>query len=144
MTNLLIVEDEHIMLKMWEKLLSNWQPSPSLQAHLFSCPFKAYDHLKEKGGDILLTDYQLPLMTGHELILKALKILPDLRVILTTCYMANPRIYKTPNSFIHLVKKPYTDIEQLKEFLSLFIQDSNEISHRETDTPLDGVYIWDL
>jgi len=64
---------------------------------------------------ILLTDLGLPGMTGRQLIVEALRLKPDLKIIVASGYASEKDSGELPSSAVHLMK-PF-DIDQLRRAL---------------------------
>jgi len=71
-----------------------------------SDPHRALDELREQRFDVLITDLDMPQMTGQELMKRAWEIDPDLDVILISGY-ALPDVSDNPK--VRQLPKPFTD-----------------------------------
>lgn len=76
----LLVEDDSLSVKLYVKLLSKWGYDVSYTNN----GMLALKMLEEESYDLLLTDNQLPLMTGSELVEKVMKTRPTLKTLIVT------------------------------------------------------------
>lgn len=76
----LLVEDDSLSVKLYVKLLSKWGYDVSYANN----GMLALEMLEEESYDLLLTDNQLPLMTGSELVEKVMKTRPTLKTLIVT------------------------------------------------------------
>jgi PAS domain S-box-containing protein len=80
--HIMVVDDENSIAKYLQELFIHC----GYKVSVFTDPGQALQALTEQASryDLLLTDQSMPIMTGTELIEKALKINPDLAVIICT------------------------------------------------------------
>lgn len=109
---ILIAEDNHDLNKSLGDLLN-------MEGHLCSNyldPQEALSNLKDNDYDILLTDLKMPGLDGIELTEKALKIRPDMRVIIMTAFSSMPSVIKAIRLGVdNYILKPF----KVKELLFL-------------------------
>lgn len=138
--DIVVVEDDPSLFKFWKRL-SKTIPCKSFT--IINSPEEAVEWITKNPADVLLTDLSMPGMTGSELIKRASKIKPDLKTILTSGFIGETAQYHGLCQFLHIVKKPYMNIDHLREFLMLFVENANEISLIENEET-DGIYVWEL
>jgi FixJ family two-component response regulator len=61
-----LTDDDRTTLFLVERLLK--QTFPEAEVACFDCPLKAFEHIRLKGTDALITDHGMGPMTGTELI----------------------------------------------------------------------------
>jgi len=104
--NILLADDDskiHLIVTMWLQKNDHWvEIAPNGQ--------KALEMLKQGGFDCLITDINMPLMNGIELVRETLKLPrpPDLILILTSrCDIQQlRRHFNDPK--VHLLNKPFS------------------------------------
>ncbi|WP_420387268.1 response regulator [Roseivirga sp.] len=76
----LLVEDDAISLKIYSKLLNSW----GYEVHYANDGFLALQMMEEKHYDLLLTDNQLPFLSGIELAKRVESTYHNTKVIMVT------------------------------------------------------------
>ncbi len=103
MYNLLIVDDEKIIRDGLYELLS-MEDSLELNLLLAASAIEAVEILEEKKVDIILTDIQMPKMTGIELMEVVLERWPFCKVIFLTGYSDFDYVYKVHEHARYILK----------------------------------------
>ncbi|MBI2083754.1 MAG: response regulator [Deltaproteobacteria bacterium] len=139
-----VVDDNEILLRAWRKILDKQE----CQTFITSDPFEALSYLTSNGVDILIADVVMPYMDGFELIQKAQASFPQLRIILTTGYVCDFQKIKlhveTPD--IHVLLKPYNDIQQIRKFLTRVLEDDDTLDTEDSFKNPDDIriHLWAL
>lgn len=139
--SLIIVDDDPTLCKIWERILKQ---VPCKSYKILSSPLEALEYAAYADADILLTDLKMPTMNGIQLIKEVQKINPQIKPIITTAYLQDTKSFSNLGAFIHIIKKPFKDLDCLKELLMLFLQNAGEVSNVELEEEDEGVYVWDL
>ena len=79
---ILVVDDEELIGRLVVRILGGL----GYEVHAMSDPLQAAAVLAETAFDLLITDVQMPKMSGLELILEAKSLQPDLRVVIMSGY----------------------------------------------------------
>lgn len=137
---ILVVEDDPSLFRFWNRFLKT---IPCGQYKILSSPVEALQVAKEFKPHILVTDLSMPGMNGIELIQAVHAIAPDTRMVITSGFIENTRPLADAGIFAHVVKKPYLNLEHLKEFFTLLLKDADEIT-RAHSLKSQGAYYWDL
>ncbi|RAI92152.1 response regulator [Algoriphagus yeomjeoni] len=77
---ILLLDDDRIQKILLEKRLI--KINPGIEIVYFDMPDKALEYLKSESVDLILSDLNLPEMSGWEFVEEASKFSPDSRVIL--------------------------------------------------------------
>lgn len=141
-TCILIVEDDPILLKLWVRLSKDF---PKHQFHIFNSAAAAFLAIQGKHikPDILLTDVVMPEMSGLELIATTQPFNGSMKTIATTTQTHNEKQFQGIAPFIHVLKKPYKNIDNLKELLLIFLEQQSILEDVEKNEQ-EGVFVWDL
>lgn len=134
---ILVVEDDPSLNRAWHRLLKGL---PGVTCHVSENALAALNWLEHNSADVLLTDITMPKMNGLDLIRLVQKKYPGMKVIATSAHIQD---VEGVDMFLHIIKKPYKNIETLKALLALFLESSQEISQIELKDP-QGSYVWDL
>ncbi|UAA38053.1 PAS domain-containing protein [Paraneptunicella aestuarii] len=80
--HIVMVDDEHTITEVWGQILSQ----KKFQVTTFNQPEKAWEYIQthHESIDLLLSDYDMKVMTGAELCAKTRKICPTLPIIMLT------------------------------------------------------------
>lgn len=153
MYNLLIVDDEKIIRDGIYELLS-MEDSLELNLLLAASAVEAIDILENKKVDIILTDIQMPKMTGIELMKVVLKKWPFCKVIFLTGYSDFDYVYEVheharyilkaeeDEKIIGIVKETLEDLEN--DFLvEKMVEKSNALQKRQLAIKRLQ-FLWDL
>ena len=135
-SRIVIVEDEPALLAMWGRI---FRELGCADFWLFSDPFQARIFLQRQKCDILISDVNMPGLNGYELARMTLVKNPDAAVVLTTAYTIDLARFNLKDCRFHLLHKPYSDIEAVKNFIvqvisgHLEFEESSEDSFSEND-----------
>src|SRR3990167_1070437 len=141
-TCILIVDDDPILLKLWIRLSKDF---PKHQFNIFNSSQTAL--LAIQGGhikpDILLTDVIMPEMDGLELISNVQSFNASMKTIATTTHTRNEKQFQGIAPFVHVIKKPYKNLDNLRELLLIFLEQQSILEDVEKNEQ-QGVFVWDL
>ncbi len=123
---ILVLDDEENYAQMLQSLLQqNYFLVDSATR-----PEQALVALQEKGYDLVISDYKMPVMDGADFLLKARQINPDLPFILVSGLMNTPELVKVANMGVTLVlEKPLdvpTFLAHVKRFVTPFAPEEYE------------------
>jgi DNA-binding response OmpR family regulator len=93
MMKILIVEDEVNLLNTLSRVLLN-EMGAHTEIELCRTAELAWKKLEAEAYDLLISDWHLPGMSGFQLILKARKAYPDLKIIFMTAYVCEEIVEK--------------------------------------------------
>ncbi|OGX43852.1 MAG: hypothetical protein A3G38_02240 [Omnitrophica WOR_2 bacterium RIFCSPLOWO2_12_FULL_51_8] len=136
-----VVEDDPTMCRLWGRLLSQIN---GLNFVVFSSAREAIKYLDSEPADVLLTDLVLEEMSGVDVVLKALAKNHDTKIILTSAFPETRYDLSPIGCFIHFIKKPYRNLDILRELILLFMDNADEISDAEVSEDDRQLYVWDL
>lgn len=123
---MIIVDDTEIIVKTLELYLNECENVEIVGTA--SNGQEAYDLYKAKKPNVILTDMQMPIMTGLELIEKITKEnKEEIRAVLITGESL-PSVYEKANELgiVKIIKKPFTK-EQIVEIVERLKQPKQEI-----------------
>ncbi len=103
---ILVVDDEEMVEEMIEAIVEDHGCAHTS----FNDPVKALEHYRKNAGTItlMITDLAMPVLSGPDLIRKALEINPGLPVILVTGYLGEEVPDDIPPLVRGIVPKPFT------------------------------------
>lgn len=118
MKNIVIVDDDPTQLMLLELLLNQMGIEPIE----FSNPIKAYDYIKTNSIDILISDYNMPEVTGLELIREVKKIYPTIPTAIVSALRDDDGGLKSKCDSLDspLLLKPF-DATAFREFMGKLI-----------------------
>lgn len=137
---LLVVEDDPTLYKFWQRI-SDQLPCIS---KVVKTPREAIEWLKTSEADVLLTDLRLPEMNGVDLIKKIQRGNPQLKTIVTSSHFEDTGPLSDLDQFVHMIEKPYLNLENLLCFITQCLADGNEMREVEAKDKTDGMHIWRL
>jgi len=109
--SIVLIDDEPITLKRLRRILEK-------EGHhiaTFSSPQRAFRHLEQATCDLVVSDIQMPGMSGLDLMTKVRSRMPDIEFILITGYASfDGAIEATKEGAFHYLAKPFTP-EQLRQ-----------------------------
>ena len=129
---ILVVDDNEMLLKAWNRILGARHlnmPYYRLSSH----PEQALQWLRQEEFDILIVDIVMPNIDGFDFVREAWRIAPKLKIVFTTAYncdfgqVALPLSQATDRD-IHVLLKPYQDIEKVEEFLQRLVTDDSALN----------------
>ncbi|MFC4778051.1 response regulator [Paenibacillus sp. GCM10023252] len=128
----MLVDDESIDLQ-WLQRRIPWKDLGLEVAFQANSGFKAFNKLKEQPVDILLTDINMPIMSGLELARKVKELLPEVKII----FISGHEEFEYAKQALHMnalgyVLKPFDDSELL-ELLEQAIVQLHETSQRNNE-----------
>lgn len=124
---ILVLDDEENYAEMLQNLL---------QQHRFivdsaTKPEKALEALREKGYDLVISDYKMPVMDGADFLQKSREIKPDLPVILVSGLMNTPELVKVANMSVTLVLEKPIDIGVFIDHVRRFVSPLSEAEYQK-------------
>ncbi|MDO8643622.1 MAG: response regulator, partial [bacterium] len=126
MKKILIVDDNEMLLKAWERILSR----ESCQVTTTANPEEAIRLLKEQGADILISDIVMPKMDGFALVKAAREKEHQLKIVLTTGYVCDFSNIHFDQDLkdLHILMKPYHSIQDVGRFVHKLIEEDESIN----------------
>lgn len=104
--NIVIVDDEPISLLLLEAIAEEYEPLT------FTNPLEVVEYLKHSVADLLITDFNMPVMDGIELLQKAKELQPDIMSIMVTANgEESVRIQALEEGVDDFLTKPYSPPE---------------------------------
>lgn len=104
--NIVIVDDEPTSLLLLEAIAEEYEPLT------FTNPLEVVEYLKHSVVDLLITDFNMPVMDGIELLQKAKEIQPDIMSIMVTANgEESVRIQALEEGVDDFLTKPYSPPE---------------------------------
>jgi DNA-binding NtrC family response regulator len=109
--SIVLIDDEPITLKRLRRILEK----EGYRIAAFSSPQRALKHLEHAACDLVVSDVQMPGMSGLDLMIKVRSRLPDIEFILITGYATfDGAVEATKEGAFHYLAKPFTP-EQLRQ-----------------------------
>jgi CheY-like chemotaxis protein len=132
---ILVVEDDPTMLALWDRLLMKLG---ICQRVLITNSLQAKNLLERSRFDLLISDVIMPSMSGYELARFAKAMNPDMEVVLTTAYNTDLSRFDLKGLKLHLLHKPYTDLEGLANMINHLIHDEDVYEDADEDSWSDN------
>lgn len=122
---ILVLDDEENYAEMLESLL---------EQHFFvvdsaTKPELALKALEQRGYDLVISDYKMPVMDGADFLQKAREINPDLPFIIVSGLMNTPELVKVANMGVTLVLEKPIDIGNFIIQVKKFVQPLSETEY---------------
>lgn len=116
---ILVVEDNQDLLEMLCEMLDmiGHNPTPATSGE------RALEILQQERFDVLLTDINLPKMSGIALGKQAILDAPDMHIVFSSGHGAHLHSYV--NFPCHMLIKPF-ELSQIQQLLNGFLRDSNQ------------------
>ena len=111
------MDDEESVAEMLSELLSNQR----FQVEIATRPEAALEILRQKHFNLVVSDYNMPVMDGGDFLEKARQIYPDLPVILISGRMRTADLIKVANKGVTLVLEKPFESEILFEYVRRFV-----------------------
>lgn len=127
----LVVEDDPTMLAFWDRLLSRLGIE---QRVLLTNAVQARNLLEHSNFDLLISDIIMPYISGYELAQYARRQNPRLEILLTTAYSTDLSRFDLAGMHLHLLHKPYLDIDGLKSMIGHLINGEDVFSDADEDS----------
>lgn len=109
--NVVIIDDEPITLKRLRRILEK----EGCRISAFSTPHRALQHIENTPCDLVVSDIQMPGMSGLELMSKVRSRFPEIEFILITGYASfDGAVEATKEGAFYYLAKPFTP-DQLRE-----------------------------
>jgi CheY-like chemotaxis protein len=123
------------MLALWDRLLMKLG---ICQRVLITNSLQAKNLLERSRFDLLISDVVMPSMSGYELARFAKTMNPDMEVVLTTAYNTDLSRFDLEGLKLHLVHKPYLDLEGLANMIGHLIDNENVFEDADDDSWSDN------
>lgn len=134
MKNVVIVDDNDTQLMLLELLLNQMGIKPVK----FLDPIKAFEYIKSHKPDLLISDFNMPNVTGVELIREVKKLYPHLQTSIVSAMrdVDGSMQKECENLNAKLLLKPF-DAAKFREFMKGMMQDDQQeiICIRKKDKP---------
>lgn len=134
----LIIEDDPTLTKFWIILLMELRLKDS---RVVGTAVEALNFLRWHGADLVITDLCLHDVSGIDLVKKAHQMNPLTKTVITSSSF-DISLPLDPKGFVHFLKKPYNNLDELKAWIRLILSDSSKIEKVERENP--GVYVWNV
>lgn len=127
MTKILVADDEPYVLRLMKHSLEkqNYEVETVPNGQV------AWEKLNEEQPDVLITDIQMPSMSGEELCLRINQSMPDrkfLIIVLTSRTEIEHRQWSRMIPNLQFLEKPVS-IRNLQEMLEQYFQDQEDAQH---------------
>lgn len=141
----LVVDDNEYLLKAWERILKNEECTYVTTTN----PQAALHYLEDEGVDILISDIVMPQIDGFDLIQRAQQKDSKMKIVLTTGYACDFGRIKLdmPPQNIHVLLKPYNDIDQVETFVKRLINEDSTLDEDENSIQKSNdvrIHVWSL
>lgn len=138
MKKVLIVDDEEDMLWMLQRNLDS--TIPNIETFAAQSGDEALDILRENEINLVITDINMPGISGLDLLTEVSTIWPDTKVIIMTAYPSNAFENKArKEGAMQFVEKPF-DIKEMRKIVEAALQTKN---HSDSPTG-DGIDLVDI
>lgn len=138
MKRVLIVDDEEDMLWMLQRNLDNG--IPNIETFTAQSGDEALDVLRQNDITLVITDINMPGMSGLELLTEVSNTYPKSKVIIMTAYPSNAFENKAKKEgAVQFIEKPFDINEMRKTVEDTLNDDSDEISQ-----PAGGIALLDI
>lgn len=134
--SILVVDDESMQCEILCKILSNMLPEAQVQSA--NNGLEAYKYMKEYPVDALITDIQMPVMDGMELIQRTAEEMPGTKIVLISAYQEfeYARNALKYGAFDYLVKPFRVEtiakiMERINEKIEEEVENSQQITYYE-------------
>ena len=131
----LVVEDDPTMLAFWDRLLARLDIA---QRVLITSPLQAKNLLDRSRFDLLISDVIMPRMNGYELARYARAHTPGIEILLTTGYSTDLSHFDLKGLRMHLLHKPFLDLEGLAKMLSHILNGEDATLDADDDSFSDN------
>lgn len=126
---IVLVDDEQSILDVQQEALSQI----SLTAHAFADPIAAWERIQQGDVSLVVTDWNMPQMTGMDLLFKTRSLQRPPHVIIVTAFGTIPRAIQAINEgAFNFLEKPF-DIERYQ----ILVKDAIEHYRRSTLSAVD-------
>ncbi|MBI3540546.1 MAG: response regulator [Deltaproteobacteria bacterium] len=117
----IVLDDNEMLLRAWERILLRDGVSFFVTSH----PEEAIEAITSEGVDLLICDLVMPQMDGFEFLNRVKNYLTHTQIVITTGYVCDFSRLKIGlhSKDIHILLKPYGDLEKLDEFIQSLLND---------------------
>lgn len=123
------------MLAFWDRLLMNLGVAERV---LITNAQQAMNLLERSNFDVLISDIIMPHLNGYELARRAREINEDIEIALTTAYSTDLSRFDLAGLRLHLIHKPYLDLEGLTAMISHLIHGEDVFDDADEDSFSDN------
>lgn len=131
----LVVEDDPTMLAFWDRLLMKLNIAERV---LITSPRQAKNLLDRSQFDLLISDIVMPSLHGYDLARHARAVQPNIQIVLTTGYTTDLSRFDLEGLKLHLLHKPYLDLEGLSNMIRHLIKNENVFEDADEDSWSDN------
>jgi len=103
----------------------------------------AIELVRKEQPDAAIMDIRMPEMDGLELISNVQSFNASMKTIATTTHIRNEKQFQGIAPFVHVIKKPYKNLDNLRELLLIFLEQQSILEDVEKNEQ-QGVFVWDL
>lgn len=129
MKHIVIADDERLQCEMLNQILK--QKDPEIIVYMAANGQEAYEYLQKNQADVLVTDIQMPVMDGIELIRRVSEEWPEIKIVLISAYQEFEYAHKALEyRAVDYLLKPF----RVEKFLDIIgkIDDELEGTHRDS------------
>lgn len=131
----LIVEDDPTMLAFWDRVFRRLDVTGRV---LLTSPLQAKNLLEHSHFDLLISDVIMPNLSGYELARFAREKSAEIQIILTTGYSIDLSRFDLTGLRLHLLHKPYNDIDSLIKMISHLVKGEDVFEDADEDSYSDN------
>lgn len=127
---LLIVDDEESVRSVLSQVLIE----EGFQVTTAASAKEAWEIFKENPVPLVITDIEMPGMTGIELLMKIKKVNPNTQVIIMTCYASQETVSKAHryDAYDYLIK-PFEDLDIIPNAVKQAIEKIDQINENQLE-----------
>ena len=127
---ILIVEDDPSMLSFWKRFLAELEIS---QHSLSTNAQEAKVLLEQNKYELIISDIVIPGGNGYEVAAIAKRKNPAIRIILTSAYEIDPKMFNHRKKQFHILQKPFSDLKELKNLVTSLIKNADVLEEADSD-----------
>ena len=131
----LVVEDDPTMLAFWDRLLMKLGVE---QRVMLTSPLQAKNLLEHSSFDLMISDVIMPSLNGYELARYAREHQSAIEIVITTAYSTDLSRFDLKGLRMHLLHKPYLDLQGLSTMISHLLMGEDATLDAEEDSWSDN------